>query len=130
MHHSLLIKIPCHIYHQITASRLSRRISDLSKERKRSLRFTLVTLIVVRHLQTRPPEAALDVEALVGLAAIEDALVTAHLGGDEVERLNDAQPELLPLLVFCDGDVLDVTYQTEAVDAVCRECQPGLNEPF
>lgn len=71
----------------------------------------------MRHLQPRPPEAALDVEALVRLAAVEDALVAADLLGDEVERLDDAEAELLALLVLCDGDVLDVADLSEVVDA-------------
>ena len=70
------------------------------------------------HLQTRPPEAALDVEALVGLAAVEDALVAADLLGDVVEGLDKAEAELLALLVPGDGDVLDVSDGAEAVDAV------------
>lgn len=71
----------------------------------------------MRHLQTGPLEAALDVEALVGLAAVEDGLVAADLLGDEVQRLDEAEAELLALLVLCDGDVLDVAYQAQVVDA-------------
>lgn len=74
----------------------------------------------MRHLQARPPEPALDVEALVRLAAVEDALVAADLLGDVVERLDDAEAELLALLVLCDGDVLDVADLSKVVDAgVC-----------
>ena len=69
------------------------------------------------HLQARPPEAALDVEPLVGLAAVEDGLVAADLLGDEVEGLDEAEAELLALLVAGDGDVLDVADGAEAVDA-------------
>lgn len=65
-------------------------------------------VVVVGHLKTCAAEAAFDVEALVGLAAIEDRLVTANLLGDEVEGLDDAQTKLLALLVLGDGDVLDV----------------------
>ena len=83
--------------------------------------ITLGTLVVMRHLQPCPPEAALDVEALVGLAAVEDALVAADLGRDVVERLDDAQPQLLALLVLGDRNVLDVADLAEAVDAVDRE---------
>lgn len=74
-------------------------------------------LVVVGHLQPSPLEAALDVEALVGLAAVEDGLVAADFLGDEVERLDEAEPQLLALLVLGDGDVLDVTDQPEVVDA-------------
>lgn len=48
-------------------------------------------LVVVGHLQPGPLEAALDVEALVGLTAVEDCLVGADLFGDEVEGLDQAQ---------------------------------------
>lgn len=71
----------------------------------------------MRHLQARPPKPALDVEALVRLAAVEDALVAPNLLGDVVERLDDAETQLLALLVLCDGDVLDVTDLSEVVDA-------------
>lgn len=69
------------------------------------------------HLQTRPPEAALDVETLVVLAAVENGLVAAYLLGDVVERLDDAQAQLLALLIFGDGNVLNVADGTEIVDA-------------
>ena len=44
-------------------------------------------------------------------------LVTANLLGDVIQRLYDPQPELLPLLVFRDGDVFDVAYFAEVVYA-------------
>jgi hypothetical protein len=75
----------------------------------------------VSHLEPCPPKAALDVETLVGLAAVEDALVAARLLGDEVERLDDAQPQLLALLVLRDGDVLDVPDRAQVVNAVPRK---------
>lgn len=75
-------------------------------------------LVVVGHLQSSPLEAALDVEALVGLAAVEDRLVGADLFGDEVEGLDQAQAQLLALLVLCDGDILDVSDQAEVVNAI------------
>jgi hypothetical protein len=75
-----------------------------------SLCFTLVTLVVVCHLEAGSPETTLDVEALIRLAAVEYALVAADLRGDEVERLDDAQAKLLALLVFRDGDVLDMAH--------------------
>src|SRR5688572_20019820 len=67
--------------------------------------FALLALVVVRHLQAGAAEPALDVEALVGLAAVENALVAPDLLGDVVEGLDDAQAELLALLVLGDGDV-------------------------
>ena len=80
----------------------------------------LLPLVVMSHLQARPPEPALDVESLVRLAAVQDALVAPHLLGDVVERLDDAETQLLALLVFCDGDVLDVADLSKVVDAVVR----------
>lgn len=44
-------------------------------------------------------------------------LVAAHLLGDVVEGLDDAQPQLLALLVLGDGDVLNVSDEAEVVDA-------------
>lgn len=67
------------------------------------------------HFQTGPLEAALDVEPLVGLAAVENALVTSDVLGHVVQRLDDAQPELLALLVLRDGDVFNVSDQTHVV---------------
>lgn len=81
--------------------------------------FFFLFLVVVRHLEAGALEAALDVEALVGLAAVEDGLVAADALGDVVEGLDEAQAQLLALLVLGDGDVLDVADQTEVVDAVC-----------
>jgi hypothetical protein len=69
------------------------------------------------HLQPRPLEAALDVEPLVRLAAVENALVAAHLCRNEVERLDDFEAKFLALLVFRDGDVFDVADEAEVVDA-------------
>lgn len=60
------------------------------------------------HLQACSSESALDVEALVGVAAVEDALVAANLFGDEIEGLDESEAELLALLVLGDGNVLDV----------------------
>lgn len=82
-----------------------------------SRQFTLWCLVIVRHLESRATETALDVEAFVSLAAVEDALVAADLGCDVVEGLDDAQSELLALLVLCDGDVFDVADDAQVVDA-------------
>jgi len=69
------------------------------------------------HLQPRPLEATLDVEPFVRFAAVQNALVAADIGGNEVKGLNDLQPELLPLLVLCYGDIFDVSDKPEIVDA-------------
>jgi hypothetical protein len=69
-------------------------------------------------LETGSSEAALDVETLVGLTAVQNALVAANLLGDVVECLDDSETKLLALLVLCDGDILDVADGAKAVDTV------------
>jgi hypothetical protein len=71
----------------------------------------------MRHLQARTAEPALDVEALVGFAAVEDALVAADLGGNVIEGLDEAEAELLALLILSNSDVFDVANVAEAMDA-------------
>jgi hypothetical protein len=95
---------------------------------KGSLSFALVSLVVVCHLQASPSEAALDVEALVGIAAVENTLVAADLFGDVVEGLDKAETKFLALLIFGDGDIFDVPDRTEAVYAMQRVSEPSL--PF
>lgn len=72
--------------------------------------------VVVSHLEAGPPETALDVETLVGLAAVENGLVAADLFGDEVERLDQAQTQLLALLVLGHCDILNVANLCERMD--------------
>lgn len=69
------------------------------------------------HLESCPLEPALHVEPLVRLATIENALVTAHLGGDKIEGLDELESELLALLILRNSDILDVADETEVVDA-------------
>lgn len=69
------------------------------------------------HLEACSSEATLDVETLVGFAAVEDALVAADLLGDVVEGLDDSETELFALLVLCDGDIFDVAHGAQAVNA-------------
>jgi hypothetical protein len=71
----------------------------------------------VRHLQTRSLESALDVETLVRLRAVQNSLVAADVLRHVVQSLDDAQTKLLPLLVLCDGNVLDMADEAEVVDA-------------
>lgn len=78
------------------------------------------------HLETSSSEAALDVEALVGLTAVEDALITTDLLGDVVEGLDDSETQLLALLVLCDGDILDMADGAKVVDAARRVGQPPM----
>lgn len=90
--------------------------------------FTLGALMIMGHFQAGPPEAALDVEPLVVFAAVENRLVAARLLRDVVERLDEAETQLLALLVFGDGDVLDVSDGPEIVDA--RRYDPMLALPI
>jgi hypothetical protein len=71
----------------------------------------------VCHLQTRPLEATLDVEALVRLRAVKNSLVAANVLRDKVQRLDDPQTKLLALLVLCNSNVFDVADEAEVVDA-------------
>lgn len=89
------------------------------------MRFTLVSLVVVRHLQSRPSEAALDVETFVGVAAVENALVAADLFGDVVESLDESEAKLLALLVFGNGDIFNVPDCTETVNAALKVSGPS-----
>lgn len=79
--------------------------------------FALGPLVVVGHLKAGATEAALDVEALVDLAAVENRLVATDRGGDVVEGLDETEAELLALLVLGDGNVFDVADLAKAVDA-------------
>ena len=103
------------------------------------------------HFEAGALVAALDVEAFVRFGAVEDGLlggslvggkgeeggegrnrggpdlVAADLLGHVVESLDDAEAQLLALLVLEHGDVFDVADQPEVVDAACRaSCQHYL----
>lgn len=80
--------------------------------------FALRPLVVMGHFETGTAEAALDVETFVGLAAIKDGLVAADVGGDVVEGLNEAEAELLALLVLGDSNVFNVADLAKGVDAI------------
>lgn len=95
-------------------------VGKKEKSKKRGfgvLVFTFASLVVVGHLKASSSESALDVEAFVGVAAVEDTLVAANLLGDVVEGLDQAEAELLALLILGDGDVFDVADLAQAVDA-------------
>lgn len=71
----------------------------------------------MRHLQASALEAALQVEAFIPFAAVENALVAADSGSNVVESLDDLQPELLALLILCHRDVFNVPDNPQIVDA-------------
>ena len=64
----------------------------------------------MRHLQPRPLKPTLDIKPLIRLTTIQNRLVAARLLGNEIQRLDNLQPKLFPLLVFRDSDVFDVAY--------------------
>jgi hypothetical protein len=70
------------------------------------------------HFQPRSPKPALDVEPLIGLAAVQNTFVAAYLLSDEVQCLDNFQAEFLALLVFGDGNVFDVSDYAEVVNTV------------
>lgn len=109
-------------------------------------------MIVVRHFQTGTLEPALDIEALIRLRAVKDGLyiessaqmpdqcrtphkaqtawraantylVAPDLLSDIIQRLNDPQTQLLPLLSLLDRNVLDVAHQTQRVDELALHDQ-------
>lgn len=55
------------------------------------LEVTHLFFVVVGHLQASPLEAALYVETLVGLAAVENGLVAADFLSNIVKRLDQSQ---------------------------------------
>lgn len=72
----------------------------------------------MRHLQTSPLESALHIEPLIGLRAIENGLVAACVFRHIVQCLYNPQPQFLPLLVFRDRNVLDMTHNAEVMYAM------------
>jgi hypothetical protein len=82
--------------------------------------FACAAVIVMCHLQPRSLVSALDIEPLVRLAAVENALVTSNLLRDEIQSLDQLEAELLSLLVFGDCNIFNVTDETQVVDAVRR----------
>lgn len=72
------------------------------------------------HLQPSSLVSALDVESLVRLAAIQNALVTPNLLRDEIQSLDQLEAELLSLLVFGDCNIFNVTDETKVVYAMRR----------
>ena len=79
------------------------------------------------HLQPRPLVSTLDVESLICFAAIKNTLVASHLLRDEVQCLNELQPKFLPLLVFRDGDIFDVSNKAKVMDTVANISQQFAN---
>ena len=70
---------------------------------------TLHLAVVMSHLQPCPLEATLHIETFVRFGAVQDGLVAPYILGDVVQCLNDAQTQLLALLIFRDCNVLDMS---------------------
>lgn len=70
------------------------------------------------HLQPGSSKSTLDVEALVGLTAVQYALVAADLLGNIIERLDDPQSQLLALLILRHCDVFNMANYSKVMDAV------------
>lgn len=80
--------------------------------------LTLLSFVVVSHLQSSSSEATLDVKSLVRFATVEDGLVATDLVGDEVERFDQSQSQLLALLVLGDCNIFDVANLAKSMDTV------------
>jgi hypothetical protein len=80
--------------------------------------FACAAVIVMCHLQPSSLVSTLNIESLVRLAAVENALVTSNLLRDEIQSLDQLEAELLSLLVFGDCDIFNVTDETQVVDAI------------
>lgn len=92
--------------------------------RSELLRFLLfAAIVVVCHLKTGSSKTTLDVKPFVGVATVEDALVTARLLGDKVESLNEPKPEFHPLLVFGNSNVFDVADSAKIVNAISKRAR-------
>lgn len=79
---------------------------------------TFRNLIIMRHLEPRSLEPTLNIEPLIGLTTVQYALITTRLLSNEVQRLDNLQPELLPLLVLRDSDIFDVSDYAQVMDTV------------
>ena len=71
--------------------------------------------MVMGHLQPRPLIATLDIEPLIRLGTIQYRLITPDLLADMIQRLNNPQPQLLPLLILPHHDILDMPYTPQIV---------------
>ena len=69
------------------------------------------------HLHALSLKAALHIEALISLRAIEYSFVTPHVSRYVVHGVNDPQPKLLALLISRNGDVFDVADKPHITNA-------------
>lgn len=75
----------------------------------------------MRHFQASPLETTLNIEAFVGLTAVQYALIATDLLSNVVERLDDAQTQLLALLVLCYGNVFNVSHQPHVMNKLALD---------
>lgn len=58
-------------------------------------------------------------------------LITANLRSNIIQRLNNPQPQLLPLLSLLNSDVLDMPHETELMNKLALDNQaPRANDPI
>lgn len=86
--------------------------------------LTRTPIIIMRHLQPSPLIPTLNIEPLVRLAAIQNTLIASNLLGHEIQRLDELQTEFLALLIFRNSDILDMSYESEVVDAISNRLAP------
>lgn len=74
--------------------------------------------IIVCHLKPSPLVATLDVETLIRFRAVEDSFVASNLLRHIIQCLYNVKAEVFALLVFGNGNILNMTDQTKIMDAI------------
>ena len=131
----------------IPAKTIYQRLRDPLSKRGETNR----TLVIVSHLETSTLETALDVESLVGLGTIQDALcglsacvikkgetaetmtylVAPDLACNIIQRLNHSQAQLLPLLALFDRNIFNMAHHTQGTDELALNDQAtGSHNPI
>ena len=70
------------------------------------------------HLETSSLITTFHVESFIRFRAVKDCLVASNFLCDVIQCFYDMKAKVFSLLVFCDGNVLDVTDEPEIMDAV------------
>jgi hypothetical protein len=63
----------------------------------------------MRHFQPCSLESTLDIKPFVGFRAVQNGLVATHFLSNKVKGLDNLQAKFLPLLIFRDRNIFDVT---------------------
>lgn len=107
-------------------------------------------LVVMRHLQPRPPKSTFHIKSFISFRAIEDCLptryissflhhhreglrgrgylITTNLLRDIIQRLNNSQPQLFALLILGHSDIFDMAYAAEIMYTIHLSAQPPKPE--